>query len=352
MTPKKILIVRTDRIGDVVLTLPMAAALKHYFPQSHITFAGRKYTAPIAQNCTFIDETIVFPDNLQSVPASELLPMLKNKNFDTVFLVSPNYQASLLMFLARIPHRIGNGFRWFSFLYNNRIWEHRSKVKYHELEYNLRMLKGVGVEVPFDKSTTRYGLRVSKETNTAVSKMLSELSVPEKHPIIVVHPGSGGSAIDLPLEKFHELVVSLEREQLGTILITGNKQEEALCAEVAEETRAINLSGKFSLTELMGIIGKSDIFVSNSTGTLHMAAAMGKHVIGFYPKIKVCSAKRWGPYSATSDVFEPMIDCKNCTRKKCEDLQCMNTINIDMVTKRIKEICSVNLSNGENNVSK
>ena len=96
------------------------------------------------------------------------------------------------------------------------------------------------------------------------------------------------------------------------------------------------------MTELMGLIGKSDIFVSNSTGTIHIAAALGSPVIGFYPKIKVCSAKRWGPYTEKSTIFEPAINCKNCTRKKCEKLQCMNTIDIASVTKRIKEICSEN----------
>jgi heptosyltransferase III len=351
MTPERILIIRTDRIGDVVLTLPMAAELKKQYPQAHITFAVRNYTAPIAKNCTYVDEVIVFPEDIQKVPAAKILPSISKYKFDTVFIVSPNYAVSLLMFLAKIPHRIGNGYRWFSFLYTNRIYDHRSKVKHHELEYNLRMLKSLGIDTVLSTASISYGLTIPKEASNTAAKLLKELKIPEKHQIIIVHPGSGGSAMDLPEEKFNELILSLEKENVGTILVTGNKNEEDLCAKVCENTRAINLAGKFSLTELMGIIGKSDIFVSNSTGTLHIAAALGKQVVGFYPKIKVCSAKRWGPYTEKSMIFEPAIDCKNCTRKKCEKLQCMNTIDIARVTKKIKEICSEKLNFGDNNGS-
>ena len=329
--------------------MPMAAELKKRFPDAHITFAVRNYTAPIPQNCTYVDEVIVFPDDMQKTPAKAILPSINKRTFDTVFVVSPNYPVSLLMFLAKIPHRIGNGFRWFSWLYNHRIYDHRSKVRFHELEYNLKMLKGIGLNTIPTPGTISYGLTIPKEADKAASKMLRELNVPEKHPIIIIHPGSGGSAMDLPASRFTELILSIEN--LGTVLVTGNKNETALCAQVCSGTKAKDLSGKFSLTELMGIIEKSDIFVSNSTGTLHIAAALGKNVIGFYPKIKVCSAKRWGPYSTKSTIFEPAIKCKNCTRKKCEKLQCMNTIDIAAVTKKIQKICSEKLNSGENNGS-
>jgi ADP-heptose:LPS heptosyltransferase len=327
----------------------MAAEIKKSFPDAHITFAARNYTAPIPQNCSYIDEVIVFPEGIQKTPAGRILPVIRSKNFDTVFVVSPDYPVSLLMFLAKIPQRIGNGYRWFSFLYNYRIRDHRSKVKFHELEYNLRMLQGIGIQASVTPDSVTYGLTVPREAGKAVSKLFRELCLPANHPIIIVHPGSGGSAVDLPAEKFNELIHSIENENLGTVLVTGSANEADLCARVCTGTKAINLSGQFSLSELMGIIEKSDIFVSNSTGTLHIAAALGKQVIGFYPKIKVCSAKRWGPYSAKSTLFEPAIDCKNCTRKKCQQLQCMNTIAIASVTKKIKEICSDELNLGENN---
>ena len=350
MIPNRILIVRSDRIGDVVLTLPLAGALKHYFPQSHITFAVRGYTASITQNCSFVDETIILPDNLQKAPVSEMLQLLKARKFDTVFAVSPSYPLALLLFLAGIKHRIGLGYRWYSFLFNHKIWDHRSKVQFHELEYNLRMLKGLQKDSPFGKKNTPFGLNLSPEIHKKAENLLHGLHLPKNRPLIVIHPGSGGSAMDLPVPRYNELIIELEKNHSGTVVVTGNAFEKAICEEVVNGTSAINLAGNFTLPGLLGIIEKSDIFVSNSTGPLHIAAGLQKYVVGFYPKIKVCSAKRWGPYSEKSVVFEPPIHCKNCTRKKCVKLRCMDTIEIHQVAEKIKFFSSTILNHGENNV--
>lgn len=351
MIPNKILIVRTDRIGDVVLTLPLAAALKHYFPQAHITFGVRSYTAPITQNCMYVDETLILPDDLQKAPVSQTLSLLKGKKFDTVFAVSPSYPLALLLLLAGIKHRVGIGYRWYSFLFNHKIWEHRSKVHFHELEYNLRMLKGIQQEIPYNRQDTPFGLNLSPEITKKADALIQGLNIAKNKPLIVIHPGSGGSAMDLPVERFHELVLELEKSHAGTILVTGMASEKAICEAVASKTSAINLAGNFTLSELLGIIEKSDIFVSNSTGPLHIATALHKYVVGFYPKIKVCSAKRWGPYSEKSIVFEPPINCKNCTRKKCAKRNCMDTIDIKQVAAKIKDFSSTISNHGENNAS-
>ena len=91
---------------------------------------------------------------------------------------------------------------------------------------------------------------------------------------------------------------------------------------------------------MVALINKADLLVANSTGPLHIAAALKKYVIGFYPKIKVCSPERWGPYSEKSFIFQPEIDCNTCTREQCERLNCMNSINIDAVYKKIESVIS------------
>lgn len=99
-----------------------------------------------------------------------------------------------------------------------------------------------------------------------------------------------------------------------------------------------NLVGLFSLAELKALINYSDIFIANSTGPLHIAAALGKYVIGFYPKIAQCSPARWGPYSVKSKVFTPSLQCSNCTREQCEQLDCMNTIPVSEIFAEIEKI--------------
>jgi heptosyltransferase-3 len=162
-----------------------------------------------------------------------------------------------------------------------------------------------------------------------------------KKKTIIVHPGSGGSAIDLPIEKFSHLVKNLSLLNEVNILITGNEHEKNICNTISANTNAIDLSGKFNLSEIICLISLSDIFISNSTGPLHISAALGKFTVGFYPKIRACSPDRWGPYTQKKVIFTPEIECNDCTREQCERLNCMNSIDIDNVTKEVTKLIRI-----------
>ena len=123
-----------------------------------------------------------------------------------------------------------------------------------------------------------------------------------------------------------------------TIVITGSKSESELCKEFEINQSVLNLSGQLDLALLKALINKADLFISNSTGPMHIAAALGVHVIGFFPKILSCSQKRWGPYTEKRTIFIPTIDCSNCSREQCEKLNCMNSIDIGKVFDETKAV--------------
>jgi heptosyltransferase-2 len=104
-----------------------------------------------------------------------------------------------------------------------------------------------------------------------------------------------------------------------------------LCSKFIVHNSVKNLAGKLNLSQLTTLISVADIFISNSTGPIHIASAMDKYVIGFYPKILSCSVQRWGPYTEKRTIFSPTIDCSNCSRRQCEKLDCMNSIDIGRV---------------------
>ena len=124
------------------------------------------------------------------------------------------------------------------------------------------------------------------------------------------------------------------------IILTGSNSEIELCERLAIGNNAINLSGKFSLEELIALISISDLFVANSTGPLHIAAALGKPVVGFYPPVPALSATRWGPYTNKKALFIPDdMPCKDkCTKDECIKLNCMNSIETQNVLESITEI--------------
>ncbi len=332
--PKNILIVRTDRIGDVVLTLPVASILKKHFPGCRVSFLLRQNTRPIAVNNLYIDDVITLVEEGGRPAIAKNVALLKNK-YDLCVIAYPSYALALILFLSNIKTRIGTGYRWFSFLFNKKIYEHRKHGEWHELEYNIRLLKALGINEDVNVGNVLFGISPSQEIKERIREELNNLGIDFSKRIIIVHPGSGGSAVDLPVEKLRTIINSLSNESVE-ILITGSKSETELCQSLTLNSSVKNLAGRFDLAELIALIDQSYLMIANSTGPIHIAATLGKYVIGFYPKFTVASAKRWGPYTSKKKIFSPTIDCTNCTRKQCEKLNCMDSINIEEVVDAVK----------------
>jgi lipopolysaccharide heptosyltransferase II len=339
--PKNILIVRNDRIGDVVLSLPLAGLIKKHYPDCKITFLLRNYTKDIASDHPNIDDVIILKEDNGRIPVWKNVNQLKKGFFDASIIVYPTFITALIIFLARVKFRVGSGYRWYSFLFNKKVFEHRKYAEKHELEYNVNLLKVFGIEENISTKNVLFDIHINKTSMEKVNRILTDSGVKFEKKIIIVHPGSGGSAIDLPLEKFSELVKSLSLLNEVNIIITGNEDEKNICSTISSNTNAIDLSGKFNLSEIICLIRLSEIFISNSTGPIHIAAALGKSTVGFYPKIRACSPERWGPYTQKKVIFTPEIECNDCTREQCERLNCMNSIDIDNVTKEVTKLISI-----------
>jgi len=340
---KKILVVRTDRIGDVVLSLPIASVIKQFYPECKLSFLIREYTKPITEANPFIDESVVIKEGNGKFRIFDNVVMLKKFDFDAVIILYPTFTISLIMFLAGIKKRVGTGYRLYSFLFTDKIYEHRKDAKKHELEYNFSLLKSIGIDYQPGIDNVKFNLNLSNSSLNKIDRLLSDYNIQSEDRFIIIHPGSGGSAVDLPIHKFKDLINKLNEIDIK-IILTGNENEKKLCDELTIHKNVINFSGMLSLKELMSLISKCSLLIANSTGPIHLAAALGKQTLGFYPKIQSCSAQRWGPYSKRKFIYEPELDCDNCTREQCEKLNCMNFININNVINDIKNF----LNNTEN----
>lgn len=348
--PKNLLIVRTDRIGDVVLSLPLSAIVKKKYSDCKITFLLRKYTTDLAVNYKYIDEILVLSEQNGKPLLIENIKLLKAKNFDSVLVVAPTFINALIVFLSAIPLRIGTGYRWYSFFFNRKVFEHRKNALRHELEYNVNMLAKLGIHENVSVNDLDFSLNVLEEVQDKVRSYLKSKNISISKQIIIVHPGSGGSAIDLPVEKMKSLIIKIASNLECTVILTGSFSEIELCESLATIPNVFNLAGEFDLKELVALINCSSIFVANSTGPLHIAAALNKYIIAFYPKILACSPQRWGPYTIKKTVYTPEIKCSNCTKEQCQRLNCMDSINIDSVFANIEKINKLHLNNGEINV--
>ncbi len=336
--PKNLLVVRTDRIGDVVLSLPLASIVKKHFPECKVTFLVRNYTKAIVENHPAIDEVIILKERRKKITVRSNVKIISAYGFDSAVIVYPTFITSLIISFSKIKNRIGTGYRWYSFLFNRKIYEHRKYAEKHELEYNVKLLSIFGIDENVDPAKVNFYLRPDSQAEQMVKQILSVSEINTGEPVIIVHPGSGGSSVDLPQLKLRELVRKISKELTENIILTGSDREKYLCENLKVIPRILNLAGKLDLSEMIALINRSSIFISNSTGPIHIAAALGKHTIGFYPKIAACSAKRWGPYTNKKVIFSPKIDCSDCSREQCSRLDCMNSIEVDDVFYETEKI--------------
>jgi heptosyltransferase-2 len=290
----------------------------------------REYTSELVEGNPHLDELLSYDDGQSLIPFTEMLRRIQAKNFDIAIVVHPTPRLAWLMFRARIPERIGSGFRYYSLLFNRRVYEHRKDAKRHELEYNLNLLKKLDCPT---SGKPEFSVTIPPEVDSKVDRVFASLAIDQEKEIIVVHPGTGGSAKEWPAEYFGHLAARLQAERGVQILITGSKGEERKVAEVliATKGKAIPLVGRLSLKELTAVIKRAGLFISNSTGPLHIAVAVGTPVLCMFSQITTMNAVRWGPYTSRKRVLVPdkPVDCAECVNAKELPCACMMSISVD-----------------------
>jgi heptosyltransferase III len=325
-------IFRTDRIGDVLLTLPLASALKQWDEGTRVLFVVQEYTAGLVALCPDVDQTIAVARRDVSVFDSTLPRLLNNEHIDAAIFAYPRPGLTMAAARARIPVRVGTAWRWYSGLFTQRRREHRRGGSGHERDYNLALLEHIGVVPPAPPSPR---LIIPEELRHEAEQRLSSLGIDVATRFIVLHPGSGGSALDWPVGHFSALASKVALSLQGVrILVTGTQREEQLQRAVSDAgaTAAVRFPGEIPLPLLAAVLQRAEVVVGNSTGPLHLASALGRPVLGLYPFRPDCHPRRWGP-SGEADVFTPQqqSDCVHCRKGYCTTHDDMRRISVQTV---------------------
>ncbi|MDR0676460.1 MAG: glycosyltransferase family 9 protein [Elusimicrobiota bacterium] len=330
-------IFRTDRIGDVVLSIGVAEILKKYFENSYITFIVKNYTRPILENNIFIDKILTI-DNLKY---KEIADVIKYNDISISLYASKD--AVYAPYIAKIPIRIGPYSKIRSLFFNIRIKQNRSKSIKNEAQYNIDL-----VNETFEINGFAYPkIFLTDEEKDWGKKYLEnncKINVSDNEKFIILHPGSGGSSKDLPFERYLEIVQYLKKQNIK-FLISGNNKELDFYKKkfLSNEKYKYIIKDDFFKKELplrkfFSVMNFAKIFISNSTGPLHCASALGVQTISFYPNLKACNALRWGPFAEKKHenfVFSPDIPaCQKC-KNNCKYYPCMDYIDIKKVFDKI-----------------
>ncbi|MEN9394562.1 MAG: hypothetical protein RL362_783 [Bacteroidota bacterium] len=280
---QRILISRTDSIGDVMLTLPMAYYIKQKFADAEVYFLGKSYTRDIIEKCPWVDVFLNADDFLQWDEGKQM-EELKSYHLDVVIFALPTSHWMKVSALAAIPKRIATGHRISSWKWaTDRLFFSRKKSNLHEAQLNLKLLKPMGIEVnPSLKEIGQIDL-------------LGQAHASKKNRLII-HPFSQGSALNWTLEQYDELVTLLQDSNFEMV-VSGTKKdaEELLKRPGTPLAQLPSVCGELTLSEFIGYIGESRALVACSTGPLHLASAQGIHAVGLYVDRRPIHPGRWSP---------------------------------------------------------
>jgi len=291
-----VLVSRTDKIGDVILTLPLINELKRLIPNSRISFLISRKLENLINGYKDVDEVFFIED-------ISIDKFLSANKFDSAISVYPRKELALAFYRAGIKVRVGTAYRFYSVLFNQRIKEHRKYAEKHEADYNLNLLSFLGKDISYEK---KFYFTYTKSESDSLESRISSFGLHGK--FVIIHPGSKGSARDLPMDRILQIPeVIIKNYPDYQIVLTGITQEKQITGLFKEiyKDRVKDLAGVLSLRELMILTDKSSLFISNSTGPIHIAGALNKNIIGFYPNSAPMNATRWRPLSDNARVITP-----------------------------------------------
>lgn len=315
---EKILIVRNDRLGDTILALPTVSLIKEMYPTSEVYFWANSSLTPLLRFVRGIDEVI----SSENDKSAKLLKMLREWKFSIAYCLNPTSMNALTMFRASIPKRVGTARRWYSLAFNKRMNLSRRGGRRHEAILNLDLVSP-------DRQTEEFPfpeIVIPNQHILDIESLLLEKLADSRKSLIIVHPGSGLSSVNWHPAYFRKLVEIMAKNSNVEVVVTGIQSEYELCKEVAG-SESINLCGETDLVGMAALIKKADLLISNSTGPLHLAVALGCKVVGLYPPKKDCLPERWGPYQHPEWAIMPDLPlCNACKPGRISSCRCMEEI--------------------------
>ncbi|MEW6516988.1 MAG: glycosyltransferase family 9 protein [candidate division FCPU426 bacterium] len=298
--PRRWLVCRTDALGDSLLALPVAAAIKRLVPGSHVACLVSDYTREIFAGHPDVDEVLAY--EAEGAHAGRrgfrrLVELIASRKFDAGLLVFPDARVSWAVWRAGVRQRVGTGRRLWSWLYTTRVPHSRAKAERHEADYNLDLLRALGLSPVLEPPR----LSARPEDLAWAQADLRQRGLEGGQRLVVIHPGGRGSSANWSLENYRQLAGLLLADPDTRVLVTGAGLEQERNAAVF--AAAWVLRETIRMPQLAALIARADAVVAGNTGPAHLAAALGRPVVALYPSAGVTGQVRWRPLGERVEVL-------------------------------------------------
>ncbi|HTR43821.1 MAG TPA: lipopolysaccharide heptosyltransferase II [Pseudomonadales bacterium] len=362
-SPPRILVRGVNWLGDAVMTTPALLRLREKFPDSHIALLAPEKLSELWQNHPAVNEVISFSSGEGIFAVAK---KLRARKFETALVLPNSPRSALEVFLAGIPERIGYARPWRNFFLTRTIATRTDAVKMHKRtveEINQLIAQKPETrsrrpEIPKSahQSYEYLHLAAALDANPEplpprLFVMVEEVEVIGKKfglersagPIFGLNPGAEyGPAKRWPVEKFIAAAKEIQQRTNCTWILFGGKSDAAITAQIQSAlgngAAVHNLAGKTSLRELMALMNLCRVFLTNDTGPMHVAAALGVPVVAIFGST---SPELTGPLSS-GDLHHSILTsdapCSPCFLRECPiDFRCMNGIEASRVIQRVVE---------------
>ena len=329
----RILLRGPNWVGDAVLAIPAMKAVRDRFPKSEITLLVRPWVAGVFTSAPFINRVWSEPRPSGLTDWIRISKSIREKRFDLALLFPNSFESAAMMFLGRIPQRVGFATDGRSWLLTNAIKPNTEKR--HQVFYYLDLASAVSASVDHPSME----IQASAEEKSQARKLLDSAGISPGRRFLVLNPGAAyGSAKRWSEDRFAEAGDALASELGADVAIIGSEKERSIAERVQAlmKTRAAVLNGRTSLETLIGVISESALVLTNDSGPMHIAAALGIPTVAVFGPTEHFAT---GPYGPRARIVREPVDCSPCMLRDCPiDHRCMTRVSTEAVAKAAREL--------------
>lgn len=327
-----ILIRSTNWVGDAVMTLPALEAVRENFPSASITVIARPWVAPVFENHPAVNNILIYNrhDGLKKniYEFFHLASIIRKNRYDLAVLFQNAFEAALLAYLGRVRCRLGFDSDGRRFLLTHGIKRSSEIFAVHQVEYYLSILKAVGLKT----ESRNPVLYLSKKDIAKAENLLQSQGISKTDFILGISPGAiFGSAKRWPFERFAKISDWASERWGAKVIVLGSKKEKDIGNKMAGmmKNKAADFCGTTSLGEAMGLIAGCSFFVTNDSGLMHVAAALGVPTLAIFGSTDHVAT---GPRGSKTRIIRHDIACSPCLKPECPtDFKCMLSIEPEEV---------------------
>jgi heptosyltransferase-2 len=308
-------------------------AVRMHFAEAEITLLVRPWVAGLFTSAPFVDRVWSEPRPSRIFDWIRITRDIRAGHFDLALLLPNSFESALMVFLGKVPQRIGYATDGRSWLLTNAIppaQEHR-----HQVFYYLSLVKALSVST----EAPSIEITATPEERALARELLERHGIPVDAPFMVLNPGAAyGSAKRWDEDRFADSARVLAKELRLRLAIIGSEAERPIAEQIRARLKpgTAVLNGKTTLEVLIGVLAESSLLITNDSGPMHIAAALGVPTVAVFGST---DDKVTGPYGERTRIVKHPVECSPCLLRECPiDHRCMTGVTVDDVCRAARHL--------------